>query len=176
MVRQLMTVTRLESGALHPRADVLSVGVRLRRAWDALAIPQVPFAVDDRSGGWLAVADVDALDQVLWALLDNAVKYGGGAAIEAQVAVDATDGQRPRIHLRLVDGGPGVAATDRDRLFERFARGTATDDGTGSGSGLGLYVSRELCRAMDGELVLDPDEPGRGASFSIYLPAEPPTD
>jgi signal transduction histidine kinase len=176
MVRQLMTVTRLESGALHPRADVLSVGVRLRRAWDALAIPQVPFAVDDRSGGWLAVADVDALDQVLWALLDNAVKYGGGAAIEAQVAVDETDGQRPRIHLRLVDGGPGVAATDRDRLFERFARGTATDDGTGSGSGLGLYVSRELCRAMDGELVLDPDEPGRGASFSIYLPAEPPTD
>ena len=44
------------------------------------------------------------------------------------------------------------------------------------GSGLGLYVSRELCRAMDGDLVLEPPVPGRGAAFSIYLPGEPATE
>ena len=44
------------------------------------------------------------------------------------------------------------------------------------GSGLGLYVSRELCRAMDGDLVLEPPVPGRGAAFSIYLPGELATE
>jgi signal transduction histidine kinase len=63
---------------------------------------------------------------------------------------------------------------DRARLFRRFARGAerTADDG----SGLGLYVSRELCRAMDGDLVLEPAVAGRGASFSIFLPGEPPED
>ncbi len=172
MVRQLMTVTRLESGTLRPRADVLSVTVRTRRAWEALAIPQVPFELVDEAAGWLAVADVDALDQVLWALLDNAVKYGAGSPIDATVAVDGEDGGPSRIHLRISDHGPGIAQEDRERLFERFARGS----GEGEGSGLGLYVSRELCRAMNGDLVLDAAVAGGGASFSVFLPAEPPID
>ena len=73
--------------------------------------------------------------------------------------------------LTIADGGPGVAEADRDRLFARFARGS--DPAVDGGSGLGLYVSRELCRAMGGELVLEPASPGRGATFTITLPGEP---
>src|SRR6185503_11170974 len=72
MVRQLLTVTRLESGALRPSSDVLALGPRVRRAWEGLA-SDVPFELDDDSEGWLAIADGDQLDQVLWALLDNAL-------------------------------------------------------------------------------------------------------
>ncbi len=58
MVRQLLTVTRLESGALRPRPRGRRPGQpRVRRAWEALAADGVPFTVDDRSAGWLAVAD-----------------------------------------------------------------------------------------------------------------------
>jgi signal transduction histidine kinase len=171
MVRQLMTVSRLEAGTLHPRADVLSLGVRARRAWDALALPGAAFTLDDRSEGWLAVADVDALDQVLWALLDNAVKYGAGSPIRATIEADPTTG---RIALTISDGGPGVSLSDRGRLFTRFARGSAEE--AGSGSGLGLYVSRELCRAMNGDLVLEAPPDGGGASFRVTLPGEPPTE
>jgi signal transduction histidine kinase len=59
-------------------------------------------------------------------------------------------------------------------LFGRFERGT--QPGSGEGSGLGLYVSRELCRAMGGDLALDSPVPGRGAGFSVYLPGEPPDE
>jgi signal transduction histidine kinase len=168
MVRQLLTVTRLESGALKPRSEVVALGSRVRRAWEALGVDDVAFALDDGAGGWLAIADGDQVDQVLWALLDNAVKYGGGTPVAATVAADA---EARQVRLTIADGGPGVAAGDRDRLFARFARGgEAAPDG---GSGLGLYVSRELCRAMDGDLVLEPPLEGRGAAFTIVLPGEP---
>jgi signal transduction histidine kinase len=167
MVRQLLTVTRLESGALKPRSEVVSLASRTRKAWEALGAGETPFTLDDHSNGWLAIADADQLDQVLWALLDNAVKYGRGAAITTEVAPDSTGS---RLRLTIADSGPGVAEADRERLFGRFVRGN--EIGPDEGSGLGLFVSRELCRAMGGDLVLEPKVDGRGAVFSIYLPAE----
>ena len=169
MVRQLLTVTRLESGALKPRSEVLAVGTRVRKAWEALGVDDIAFDLEDRAAGWLAVADPDQLDQVLWALLDNAVKYGRGTPVSAVISVDE-DGHR--VLLTIADGGEGVSDADRDRLFTRFERGgEAAPDG---GSGLGLYVSRELCRAMGGDLVLEPRSAGdAGAAFTISLPGEP---
>jgi len=167
MVRQLLTVSRLESGALRPRADVLALGPRVRRTWEAFPVDRVELRVRDESAGWLAIADPDQLDQVLWALLDNAVKYGGGAPIQVGIRPDAASS---RLGLTVTDGGPGVSAADRARLFGRFERGETRP--SGEGSGLGLYVSRELCRAMGGELVLEPAMPGQGASFTVWLPAE----
>ena len=166
MVRQLLTVTRLESGALKPRSEVLSLGTRVRKAWEALGVDDVDFDLDDRAEGWLAIGDGDQLDQVLWALLDNAVKYGRGTPIRARIAVAGAD---HRVTLTIRDDGPGIAEADRARLFTRFERGgEAAPDG---GSGLGLYVSRELCRAMGGDLVLEPSD-GAGAAFTISLPGE----
>ena len=167
MVRQLLTVTRLESGALHPRVEVLALATRARKAWEALGAGDVAFDLDDRAAGWLAVADADQLDQVLWALLDNAVKYGGRSAVHVEIGLDPASS---RLRLTITDEGPGVAEVDRPRLFERFARGA--ERSPDEGSGLGLYVSRELCRAMSGDLFLEPTSPGRGAALSIHLPAE----
>jgi signal transduction histidine kinase len=168
MVRQLLTVTRLESGALRPRSEVVSLGTRVRKAWEALSAAEVAFELDDQSGGWLAVADPDQLDQVLWAILDNGLKYGQGTPIEVSIARDE---DARRLRVTIADGGPGVVEEDRDRLFARFERGgKSVPDG---GSGLGLYVSRELCRAMGGELTMEPTVPGRGAAFTIDLPGEP---
>jgi signal transduction histidine kinase/HAMP domain-containing protein len=171
MVRQLLTVTRIESGALRPRQEVLAPAPRVRRTWEALGAADVPFSLDDRSEGWLALADPDQLDQVLWAILDNAVGYGGRSAIDVEMVVDPAAGD---LAVTIADHGPGVGPEDRDRLFLRFERGAQRP--IGEGSGLGLYVSRELCRAMDGDLVLEPDEPGRGAAFTIRLPAEAPDE
>jgi K+-sensing histidine kinase KdpD len=170
MVRQLLTVTRLESGAFHPRTEVVALGSRIRKAWEALGVDDVGFAIDDRSEGWLAIADADQLDQVLWALLDNALKYGGRSPVEVIAAIDPG---ASRLRVTIIDGGPGVSDADRERLFGRFERGEHMNE---QGSGLGLYVSRALCRAMDGDLVLEPPIAGRGAAFSIYLPGELATE
>jgi signal transduction histidine kinase len=183
MVRQLLTVTRLESGTLKPRSEVVSLSSRTRKAWEALGVDDHAFDLIDESSGWLAVGDADQLDQVLWALLDNAVKYGDRSPIQATVRANARD---RTLRLTIADGGRGISDEDRRRLFTRFERGAdATSDG---GSGLGLYVSRELCRAMGGDLFLEPqltDVAGaraggaatagraRGAAFTVVLPGEP---
>ena len=167
MVRQLLTVNRIESGSLRPRLEVFAPAPRVRRTWEALGAGDVPFSLDDRSAGWLALADPDQLDQVLWAILDNAVRYGGRTAVDALVAVDAGTGL---VSITIADHGAGVGDDDRDRLFLRYERGAERP--SGEGSGLGLYVSRELCRAMSGELVLEPAAPDRGAAFTVSVPAE----
>ena len=172
LVRQLLTVTRLEAGVLRPESEVIAMGPRIRRAWEALNAPEAIFELRDKAAGWLAVADPDQLDQVLWALLDNALKYGGrDGKVEVEVQADDTI---DRLHVTIADHGPGVPEADRERLFTRFTRGAAqtSDDGTG----LGLYVSRQLLRTMAGELWLEPAGEGRGAAFTLSLPGEPPGD
>jgi signal transduction histidine kinase len=91
--------------------------------------------------------------------------------------VDAAAG---RVRLTIADGGPGISADDRERLFERYGRGGASGDR--DGTGLGLYVGRALARANDGDLVLEnapaggADDQARGAAFTLTLPAEAPTE
>ena len=169
IVRQLVATSRLESGSLRPAKEVLALAPRVRRAWDALAAVDVPFELKDEAAGWLAIADPDQLDQVLWALLDNAARYAGGAAIRATVAPRPEAGQ---LAVSIADGGPGVRPEDRDRIFERYERGAA--GANAEGTGLGLYVSRSLCQAMGGDLVLEPAAPDTGAAFTVLLPGEPP--
>ncbi len=151
MVRQLLTVSRIESGALRSRLEVFAPVPRVRRTWEALGAADVPFTLEDRSEGWLALGDPDQLDQVLWALLDNAVGYGGRTAIDAVVALEP---ETTDLLITITDHGPGVPDEDRERLFGRFERGTGRP--SGEGSGLGLYASRALCRAMGGDLELEP--------------------
>ena len=170
IVRQLVSVSRLESGTLKSATEVLALAPRVRRAWDALGNASVPFDLQDDAAGWLAIADPDQLDQVLWALLDNSARYTAGAAIHARVAPRPAEG---RLAVTIADDGPGVRPEDRERIFERYERGAA--GASAEGTGLGLYVSRSLCRAMGGDLVLEPaGTGGGGAAFTVLVPGEPP--
>jgi len=200
MVRQLLTVNRLDAGVLRPAVEVFALGACVRRAWEALGASGVQFTLEDHAGGWLALADPDQVDQVVWGLLDNAVKHGGGTPITVSVALVAGEGGTAEgraagggtLRLRIADAGPGITDDDRGRLFERYARGSVAG---ADGTGLGLYVSRELARANGGDLGLDPAEPkpaepptangaggpaeapsAIGAAFTLTLPAESPTE
>jgi two-component system sensor histidine kinase QseC len=99
------------------------------------------------------------------------VKYGHRGPVDVLVAVDEPTA---RLRMTIADHGPGIPAADHELLFNRFSR--VGEQSAEDGSGLGLYVSRELVRSMNGELVLDPQAEGRGAAFTVDLPAEPPLE
>ena len=124
----------------------------------------VTLDVDIAGGLPAAAADADRLRQVLVNLLDNAVKYSD--ADQVSVRVDVADGQ---IVIAVADRGRGIALVDQPRIFEKFFRADPQLERAPSGTGLGLYIARELTRRMGGSLVLT-SEPGRGSTFTIALP------
>jgi signal transduction histidine kinase len=119
--------------------------------------------VDWRPGTSVTVnCDKDAVRVVLENLLDNARKYGGGK-VELS---DSTRGARWRLEVK--DAGKGFETRDAERLFEPFERVQGT--GVDHGSGLGLYISRQLARQMKGELTAVSAGPGQGSVFALELP------
>lgn len=104
--------------------------------------------------------DAEVLRRVLDALVDNAVVHGRGR-ISMRVGLDAAGAVRAEV----CDEGDGVAADERDRVFERFARGA--DAHGRAGSGLGLSIAAALCEQIGATLGLDDDDP---STFVISLP------
>jgi signal transduction histidine kinase len=96
-------------------------------------------------------------------LLDNAAKYAGGVIT---VRVEATDGL---VRLSVADSGPGLTFVDQGRIFEKFYRVGPPLTRASGGTGLGLYISRELAQQMGGHLDVR-SRPGEGATFVLELP------
>ena len=113
-----------------------------------------------------ASGDADRLQQVLLNLVDNAVKYGGAGATVLVSTARAGD----RVQIDVADDGPGIAAADRDRIFEKFYRGDPSLRLAPGGTGLGLYICRELVERMGGRITLS-SEPDTGSTFSVELVA-----
>jgi two-component system, NarL family, sensor histidine kinase BarA len=116
--------------------------------------------------------DAGKIQQILYNLLSNAIKFTpeGGRVI---VSADATDKD---LMLSVEDTGVGIAAEDRERIFEKFRQGSSgliggenTLTRRYSGSGLGLSIVRELSRMLGGEVTLD-SELGKGSTFTVRLP------
>jgi signal transduction histidine kinase len=109
-----------------------------------------------------ALADPGSVARILRILLDNALRVSPhGARLEITLGVEPNT-----VSAIVADVGPGIPDEDRERIFERFQRGTARD---GGGFGLGLAIGRELAERMGGTLELD-GERQRGAAFRIRLP------
>jgi len=177
LVGQLLTVSRLEAGTLRPREEVVALAPLVRRAWESLAHDEISFSLEDDAGGWLALADRDWVDQVVWALLDNAVKHGGGTPVELVIRAMPASGtaagshaiaHRDRLVVVIRDHGPGIEPAVEARLFDRFAPGPR------GGTGLGLNVARGLLNAMGGDIWVEPCDDG--AVFAFAVPAEAPEE
>ena len=107
------------------------------------------------------------LRQMLYNLLDNAIKYGGAGG-DVRVAVNSRDHQA-RISVR--DTGPGIAEENLPHLFERFYRVEKSRDRETGGAGLGLPIALWIARLHGGEIEVD-SRPGQGCTFRVSLPSE----
>ncbi len=172
LVDALLDLRRVEEGAadLRPEAlDPREVVERAARMVSALAgargqslrvelAPELP----------RCVADPVALLQCLTNLLTNAVKFtpeGGHLTLRAAP-------RQGRVAIDVEDDGPGVAATERDRVFEYLEQAQAEVPASLRGSGIGLALTRALVRHMGGTLSLR-SAPGRGSVFTLSLRAAP---
>ncbi|WP_313807334.1 HAMP domain-containing sensor histidine kinase [Sphingobium sp.] len=111
----------------------------------------------------LAIGEFRRALQILMNLVGNAVRYAPeGSTVRIETGRDAD-----QAWIAVVDQGDGVPTDSRERIFDKFERLGRSDAG---GSGLGLYISRRLARAMAGDIRID-DAPEGGARFTFFLPA-----
>jgi signal transduction histidine kinase len=130
----------------------------------AAADATVTLVADGRAFAW---TDAGAVRQVVLNLLDNAIKYGpAGQTVTVRVVAEGADAI-----ISIEDEGAGIPASDRQRVFEPFARLDRPGLPRVSGSGIGLSIVRDLVTAHDGRVWVDPGDNGRGTrvSFTVAL-------
>jgi len=170
MVDDLQTATRLSTGQFtlkRARQDVAQVVADLVDQFAASARERT-VTCERPAEPVFALVDRDRITQAVRNLLDNAVKYSSpDGAIETRVWRDATSA-----HISVGDYGAGIPEPEMKRIFEAFTR--LQDRNTEApGSGLGLYITRGIVAAHDGELSVSNrsgDERSQGAVFTISLP------
>ncbi len=122
---------------------------------------EVHLRLEPMTGRW----DRLRLDQLVTNLLQNALKYGNGRPIQITLERRAHEAV---LHVR--DEGIGIAAEQKDRIFEKFERAVPTRHY--GGLGLGLYIARQIAEAMGGSIQVE-TELGKGSIFTVRLPLEP---
>lgn len=144
----LADVARRAAGILGVRAR--ERGIRISAPGPEVSVP--------------AIGEFRRVLQVLLNLLGNAIRYAPeGSAVSLKA-----ERRKDRALVAVADRGEGLQPEQQERVFEKFERLGRNGDG---GSGLGLYISRRLARAMNGDLTVK-STPGKGARFTLDLPAD----
>lgn len=166
LVADLLEISKFDAGAAHLELEDVRISELVLNASGAHS-STVPVGVSAEAAAAVVQVDKRRLVRVIANLLDNAAKYGDGATgVEVDLAGDV-------VRIAVEDRGAGIPVDERDRIFERFARGTAAagSRGSGEGAGLGLALVREHVALHGGRVWAEERADGEpGARFVLELP------
>lgn len=167
LTEDLLTLARSDAGVMTLRRETVNLGERVTAALERLR-----GRMDDKSltssvsieTGAEGLFDLKLIDQLLWNLLDNAVKYcHETGSIHVSVASDGSD-----LTLEIADTGPGIPDEELERVFDRFSR--VDDAHSAAGTGLGLSIVQAIAQAHGGDVTATNRE-GGGIVFRVSFPA-----
>jgi signal transduction histidine kinase len=158
-VLDLLELSRLDAGAGKTQEEVVNLADLVKRVAQRHGFAEVPFASNLADNDETAL-DKRRIERIVLNLLENARDHAGGAT-----AISIT-GNEKELRIAVEDLGAGVAQSERERIFERFARGTASRNSTGSG--LGLAIVQEHARALGGKAWVETNSSG-GAIFIVSI-------
>src|SRR6185295_9598592 len=170
LVRDLLDLSRLHIGKLSLNCEVVSLMTILDNAVETVsgdaALKQILIRIEAPDDVIFVNADPLRLEQVIWNLLNNAVKFTpAGGAVTIRLASDGG-----RATLVVEDTGPGVEPEFLPHVFEMFRQADATSSRPHGGMGIGLALVKQLI-GLHGGTVAAASREGRGAEFTIELPA-----
>jgi PAS domain S-box-containing protein len=170
IVNDLLLASQLDSGKLHVQiepCDPLEIVRSEVEAARAHAPETVDLELDSPEGLPVVSADPSQLRQVVANLIDNAIKYSPeGGPVRVSLSPDSG-----AVRLAVSDSGIGIPPDERRRIFEKFYRLDPEMTGGIGGTGLGLYICRELVRRIDGRIWVEQNGL-RGSTFVVEIPRE----
>lgn len=166
MVIDLLELSRLDAGAADLNPESVDLVELCERVSQRYGYGELPIEIHRRARRH-ALIDRVRFERILGNLLTNATHHAGGPT---RIAIEPSP-VKQSVLLVVEDSGPGVAASERTRIFERFARGSAARNRIGTGLGLALVA--EHAAALGGEAWVE-DRSGGGARFVVRLPTGSP--
>jgi signal transduction histidine kinase len=167
ITEEVLLANRLDRGDLRIDSERVDLSRLVDHAVETMrqdAPESVSLSVGT-NGGVEAIGDPDRIEQVLVNLIDNAVKYSpeGGEVIVRAVPSAVS------VRVEVVDQGMGISPAEQEAVFEKFYRGDPQHLSVPGGTGLGLYICRELVQRMGGSIGVR-SRPGEGSTFWFDLP------
>jgi signal transduction histidine kinase len=173
LVENVLEAGRFERSGFHLSREVFDFSKLVQESLISLEKypSEKPIALrkDNLEEGIKVFGDRAALKRALEAVLENSIKYNDKDAIEVTVDLKA---KGRSVCLSIADNGVGLSKKDVIRVFDRFFRVEADINHSTPGSGLGLYLCREIINAHGGKIGVTSDGPGNGAQFNIELKVE----
>ncbi len=182
MINDLLDLAKIEAGKAEVQIDKVSV-TDTCRTLVTLMQPladkrQQTIRLELNDDIPLIMTDAGKLQQILYNLISNAVKFtpaGGQVAVSAaKDTVRKGESETGEVSVSVTDTGPGIAEADQQHIFEKFYQLDRSLTKEASGTGLGLAIAKELTNLLGGRLTLK-SSPGHGAEFTLHLPIEGPT-
>jgi signal transduction histidine kinase len=174
LVAQMLDAARLEDGRLslkRDRLDLREVAEEAMKVVQPLATTAHHLSLELPAKDVSVFGDLDRLITIVTNLLENAIKYSpNGGRIQCLISVADNSAT-----LTVIDNGVGIAREDLPRLFNRFERLQNPQTTHVGGTGLGLYLSRELARQHGGDIIVE-STPGAGSRFTLTLPLAAPVE
>ena len=170
LVNSLLDLSRIEAGMMvynFTKADIASLINKVTREIEPLAENRnVRIDIKNTEALPPVKADIDKILQVLRNLLGNAVKFTPGGGL-VEVSAQAID---DKVNVSIKDTGVGISKEKMDTIFDKFTQATIESSGKISGSGLGLFIVRQILVAHGGEIWVK-SALGKGSTFTFVLPA-----
>jgi CheY-like chemotaxis protein len=173
LIEDLLDYSRMVTGKLRLAqrlTDLHAVAeAAVEAARTAAAAKEIRLQVVAESPPAMVVGDSDRLQQVVWNLVSNAVKFTPrGGRVEVWIGRVGTG-----LHLRVSDTGHGIARDFLPHVFERFRQGASAPSRSQGGLGLGLSIVKQLVDLHGGTVEADSPGEGKGATFTVALPIPP---
>ncbi len=170
LVKDMLTVSRIEAGKISLEKEKLDWNAVIEQVYKELQPiaqkKQIDFCIQPSVEKPVIVGDKNKLMEVLQNIIGNALKFtpeNGKVTVAINVA-------RGRVATSVEDTGPGIAADDLKKLFTKFTVINTYEKTKDSGTGLGLYISKQIVNMHDGTIEVD-SKVGEGTTFSIFLPS-----
>jgi two-component system CheB/CheR fusion protein len=168
IIDDLLDLSRLRTGKLSLNMAAVDLGalvhdiVAIARADASCARIDLQEAIED---GAMVMADPQRMEQVVWNLVGNAIKFTGEGRVT--VRVETRDEE---VRLSVQDDGPGIAAEFLPRVFDLFGQAAARAASRQAGLGIGLALSRQLVHSQGGRIQALSAGPGEGSTFTVWMP------
>ena len=166
ITEEVLLANRLDRGDLRIDSERVDLSQLVSHAVETMRhdAPE-SISLSAANGAAEAIGDRDRIEQVLVNLIDNAVKYSpdGGEVVVSTVPAAAS------VRVEVADQGIGIAPAEQEAVFEKFYRGDPQHRAVPGGTGLGLYICRELVQRMGGTIGVR-SRPGEGSTFWFQLP------